>query len=90
MTHEEFQAKALKEAQSKLGENVTLIRAYSSRETLALAENTFEKHLAIFIGEECKYLLVAEIGKHDIKCVPFSKFDSALALYCEIKGDTRR
>lgn len=90
MTHEEFQTKAFKEAQSKLGENVTLIQAYSSRETLALAENTFEKHLAIFIGEGCKYLLVAKIGKHDTKCVPFAKFDSALALYYEIKGDTRK
>lgn len=90
MTHEEFQTKALKEAQSKLGENVTLIQAYSSSETLALAGNVFEKHLAIFIGEECKYLLVAEIGEHNIKCVPFVEFDSALALYHEIKGDTRK
>lgn len=90
MTHEEFQKKALKEAQSKLGENVTLVQAYSSRETFALAEDTLEKHLAIFIGEGGKYLLVAKIGEHDTKCVSFVKFDSALALYYVIKGDTRK
>lgn len=85
MTHEKFQAKALKEAQSELGENATLVQAYSSHETLALADKVFEKHLAIFVGEECKYLLVAEIGSHDIKCVQFAKYDNALALYYEIK-----
>lgn len=85
MTHEEFQSKALKEAQSKLGENIALVQAYSSHETLALADKVFEKHLAIFVGEERKYLLVAKIGSHDIKCVPFEKYDNALALYYEIK-----
>lgn len=85
MTHEEFQEKALKEAQSKLGENATLIQAYSSHETLALTGGLFEKHLAIFVGEKYKYLLVAEIGSHGIKCVQYEKYDNALAFYYEIK-----
>lgn len=90
MTHEEFQEKALREAQSKLGENVTLVQAYSSRETLALTESKFEKHLAIFNGGESRYLLVAEIGNYGIKCVQFAKYDNALALYYEIKEATRK